>query len=160
MKKEFSIFLSHIRLQKQHSSLMYWSKICKAWVRSQLRWAWNWLNLNVTSSNVLRIIIRWLSARRDVGLTQASLIPKKHSLYRALKHSIRQHKLDLNLSKTKQPLPIIKLSLELQVSYCFRRLVNTELENRPSSHLTKHSSPASGKKLSSSKELAWNLYTV
>ena len=29
-----------------------------------------------------------------------------------------------------------------------------------SSHLTKHSSPARGKKLSSSKELAWNLYTV
>ena len=48
-----------------------------------------------------------LSARRDVGLTQGSLIPKKHSLYRALKHSVRQHKLDLNLSKTKQPLPII-----------------------------------------------------
>ena len=47
------------------------------------------------------------SARRDVGLTQGSLIPKEHSLYRALKHSIRQHKLDLNLSKTKQPLPII-----------------------------------------------------
>ena len=59
------------------------------------------------SSNVLRIIIHWLSARRDVGLTQWSLIPKKHSLYRALKHSIPQHKLDLNLSKTKQPLPII-----------------------------------------------------
>ena len=32
---------------------------------------------------------------------------KEHSLYRALKHSIRQHKIDLNLSKTKQPLPII-----------------------------------------------------
>ena len=80
-------------------------KICKA--RSQLRWAWNWLKLNVTSSNVLRIIIHWLSARRDVGLTQGSLIPKEHSLYRALKHSIHQHKLDLNLSKTKQPLPII-----------------------------------------------------
>ena len=47
------------------------------------------------------------SARRDVRLTQGSLIPKEHSLYRALKHSIRQHKLDLNLSKTKQPLPII-----------------------------------------------------
>ena len=43
---------------------------------------------------------------QDVGLTQGRLIPKKHSLYRALKHSIRQHKLDLNLSKTKQPLPI------------------------------------------------------
>ena len=86
---------------------MYWLKICKAWVRSQLRWAWNWLKLNVTSSNVLRIIIHWLSARRDVGLTQGSLTPKEHSLYRALKHSIRQHKLDLNLSKTKQPLPII-----------------------------------------------------
>ena len=77
-------------------------KICKAWVRSQLRWAWNWLKLNVTSSNVLRIIIHWLSARRDVWLTQGSLIPEEHSLYRALKHSIRQHKLDLNLSKTKQ----------------------------------------------------------
>ena len=86
---------------------MYWLKIWKAWVRRQLRWAWNWLKLYVTSSNVLRIIILWLSARRDVGLTQGSLIPKKHSLYRALKHSIRQHKLDLNLSKTKQPLLII-----------------------------------------------------
>ena len=107
LKKQFSIFLSHIRLQKQHSSLMYWLKICKAWVRSQLRWAWNWLKLKVTSSNVLRIIIHWLSARRDVGLTQGSLTPKEHSLYRALKHSIRRHKLDLNLSKTKQPLPII-----------------------------------------------------
>ena len=122
---------SYIRLQKQYSSLMYWLKICKAWVRSQLRWAWNWLKLNVTSSNVLRIIIHWLSARRDVGLTQGSLIPKEHSLYRALKHSIRQHK-----------------------------LVNTELENRPSSHLTKHSIPARGKNLTWSKELAWNLYTV
>ena len=107
LKKQFSIFLSHIRLQKQHSSLIYWLKICKAWVRSQLRWEWNWLKLKVTSSNVLRIIIHWLSARRDVGLTQGSLTPKEHSLYRALKHSIRQHKHDLNLSKTKQPLPII-----------------------------------------------------
>ena len=35
-----------------------------------------------------------------------------------------------------------------------------ELENWPSSHLTQHSTPARGKKLSSSKELAWNLYTV
>ena len=108
VKKEFSIFLSHIRLIKQHSNLMYSLKICKAWVRSQLRCTWNWLKLNVPSSNVLRIIIHWLSsARRDVGLTQGSLIPEEHSLYRALKHSIRQHKLDLNLSKTKQPLPII-----------------------------------------------------
>ena len=98
MKKEFSIFLSHIRLQKQHSSLMYWLKICKAWVRSQLRCAWNWLKLNHYYS---------LSACRDVGLTQGSLIPQEHGLYRALKHSIRQNKLDLNLSKTKQPLPII-----------------------------------------------------
>ena len=72
LKKQFSIFLSHNRLQKQHSSLMYWLKICKTWVRSQLRWAWNWLKLKVTSSNVLRIIIHWLSARRDVGLTQGS----------------------------------------------------------------------------------------
>ena len=96
-KKQFSILLSHIRLQKQHSSLMYWLKICKAWVRSQLRWAWNWLKLKVTSSNVLRIIIHWLSARRNVGLTQGSLIPKEHSLFRALKHSIRQHKLELEL---------------------------------------------------------------
>ena len=40
-------------------------------------------------------------------LTQGSLIPKEHSLYRALKHSIRQYKLDLKLSKTKQPLTII-----------------------------------------------------
>ena len=125
------LHLSYIRLQNQHSILMYWLKICKAWVRSQLRWAWNWLKLNVTSSNVLRIIMHWLSARRDVGLTQGRLIPKKHSLYRALKHSIRQHK-----------------------------LVNTELENRPSSHLSKHSIPARRKDLSSSKQLAWNLYTI
>ena len=110
---------------------MYWLKMCKAWVRRQLRWAWNWLKLNVTSSNVLRIIIHWLSARRDVGLTQGSLIPKEHSLYRALKHSIRQHKLDLNSSKTKKLPPTCK-----------------------------HSTPAPGRKLSSSKELAWNLYTV
>ena len=96
LKKQVSIFLSHIRLQKQHSSLMYWLKICKAWVRSQLRWEWHWLKLKVTSSNVLRIIIHWLSARRDVGLIQGSLTPKEHSLYRALKHSICQHKLDLN----------------------------------------------------------------
>ena len=107
LKKQFCIFLSHIRLKKQHSNLMYWLKICKAWVRSQLPCAWNWLKLNVPSSNVLRIIIHWLSARRDVWLTQGSLIPEEHSLYRALKHSIRQHKLDLNLTKTKQPLPII-----------------------------------------------------
>ena len=140
---------------------MYWLKISKAWVRSQLHWAWNLLKLNVTSSNVLRIIIHWLSAHRDVGLTQGSLIPEEHSLYRALKHSIRQHKLDLNLSKTKHPLPIITNSqIELQISYGVRQLVNTEHENRPSSHLTKHSSPARRKKLSSSKELAWNLYTV
>ena len=95
-KKQFPIFLSHIRLQKQHSSLMYLLKISKAWVRSQLRWAWNWLKLKITSSNALRIIIHGLSARRDVGLTQGSLTPKELSLYRALKHSIRQHKLDLN----------------------------------------------------------------
>ena len=87
---------SYMRLQKQHSSLMYWLKICKGCVRSQLRWARNWLKLKVTSSNVLKIIIHWLSARRDVGLTQGSLTPKEHSLYRALKHSIHQHKLDLN----------------------------------------------------------------
>ena len=87
------LYFSYIRLQKQHSSLMYWLKICKAWVRSQLCWAWNWLKLNVTSWNVLRIIMHWLSARRDVRLTKGRLIPKKHSLYRALKHSIRQHKL-------------------------------------------------------------------
>ena len=47
-----------------------------------------------------------LSAHRDVGLTQGSLIPEEHSLYRALKHSVCQHTLNLNLSKTKQPLPI------------------------------------------------------
>ena len=51
------LYFSYIRLQKQHSSVMYLLKICKAWVRSQLREAWNWLKLNVTSSNVLRIII-------------------------------------------------------------------------------------------------------
>ena len=85
LKKQFSIFLSCIRLQKQHSSRMYWLKMCTAWVRRQLRWAWNWLKLKVTSSNVLRIIIHWLSACRDVGLTQGSLTTKEHSLYRALK---------------------------------------------------------------------------
>ena len=37
-----------------------------------------------------------LSVRRDVGLTQGSLTPKEHSLFRALKHTIHQHKLDLN----------------------------------------------------------------
>ena len=86
------LHFSCTRLQKQHSSLMYWLKICEAWVRSQLCWAWNCLKLNVTSSNVLRIIMHWLSARRDVRLTKGKLIPKKHSLYRTLKHSIRQHK--------------------------------------------------------------------
>ena len=30
-------------------------------------------------------------------IKHGSLTPKDHSLYRALKHSIRQHKLDLNL---------------------------------------------------------------
>ena len=64
------------------------------------------MELAVTSSNVLKIIIHRLSARRDVELTQGSLIPEEHSLCRALKHSIRRHK-NLNLSKTKQPLPII-----------------------------------------------------
>ena len=98
---------SYMRLQKQHSSLMYWLKICKGWVKSQLRWAWNWLKRNVTSSNVLRIIIHWRSASRSVGLTQRILTPKEHGFHRALKYSIRQHKLDFNLSKSKQPLPIM-----------------------------------------------------
>ena len=110
--------------------------------------------------DVLRIIIHWISARRDVGLTLGRLIPKKHSLYRALKHSIHQHKLDLNLSRTKQPLLIITNS-HLNFRYLgFRQLVNTELENRTSSHLTKHSTPARRKKLRSPKKLTWNLYTV
>ena len=78
-EKKNSLFFFYIRLQKQHNSLMYWLKICKAWVTSQLRWAWNCLKLNVTSSNVLRITIHWLSACKDFGLTQGSLIPKKHS---------------------------------------------------------------------------------
>ena len=147
-KRILFFFLVTFRLKKHHSNLMYWLKICKAWVRSQLCCARNWLKLNVPSSNVLRIITHWLSARRDVGLTQGSLIPEEHSLYRALKHSIRQHKLDLNLSKTKHPLPIITNSkIELQISYGVRQLVNTEHENRPSSHLTKHNSPARGKNL-------------
>ena len=104
------------------------------------------MELAVTSSNVLRIIIHWLSARRDVGLTQGSL--KEHSLYRALKHSIRQHKLDLNLSKTKQPLPIITNShLNFRYLTASTNFVNTELEIRPSSHLTKHSTPARERKL-------------
>ena len=46
------------------------------------------------------------------------------------------------------------VSLELQISYGFRQLVNTELENRPWSHLTQHNTPARGKKRSSSRELA------
>ena len=75
------LYYSYIRLQKLHSSLMHWLKICKAWVRSQLRWAWIWPNFNVMSSNVLRIIIHWLSARGDVGLTQGRLIPKKHTQF-------------------------------------------------------------------------------
>ena len=37
------------------------------------------MEFNVTSSNVLRITIHWLSVRRDVGLTQGSLITKEHS---------------------------------------------------------------------------------
>ena len=41
-------------------------------------------------------IVGITAARRGVGLTQGSLTPKEHSLYRALKHNIRQHKLDLN----------------------------------------------------------------
>ena len=78
------LYFSYTRLQKQHSSLMYWLKIFKALVRSKLHWAWNWLKLNVTSSNVLRIIIHSLSARRDVGLTQGSFkTPKERSLYSA-----------------------------------------------------------------------------
>ena len=40
-------------------------------------------------------------------INRRKFIPKEHNLYRALKHNIRQHKLDLNLSQTKQPLPII-----------------------------------------------------
>ena len=44
--------------------------------------------------------LKIVSVRRDVRLTQGSLIPKEHGLYRALKHIIRRHKLDLNLSKT------------------------------------------------------------
>ena len=43
------------------------------------------------------------------------------------------------------------------MSYGVREVVNTIPENRPSTHLTKHNGPARGKKLSSSKELAWNL---
>ena len=35
-----------------------------------------------------------------INSTQGSLKPKEHGLYRALKHIIRRHKLDLNLSKT------------------------------------------------------------
>ena len=128
------LYFSYIRLQKQHSSLMYWLKICKAWVRSQLRWAWNWLKLNVKSSNVLRIIIHCLSARRDVGLTKGGLIPKKHSLYRALKHSIRQQKLDLNLSKTKQPLPVITNS-HLNFRYL---TVSANLQGHPTTIFSKY----------------------
>ena len=68
-------------------------------------------------------------------------MPKEHSLYGALKHSIRQNKLDLNLTASANN---NKLSLELQISYHgLRQLVNTESENRTSSHLTKHSTPDS-----------------
>ena len=106
------------------------------------------MELAVTSSNVLRIIIHWLSTRRNVGLTQGSFNTKGTWPFQSF--------------KTQHP-PTqtwLELSLQLQISYGFRQLVNTELENRPSSHLTKHSSPARGIKLSSSKDLAWNLYTV
>ena len=89
-----------------------------------------------------------------------SLIPRE-SLYRALKHSVRQQKRDLNFKKDQTASANDnKLSLELQISDSLRQLVNTHLENRPSSHFTKNSSPARGKKLTSSKQLAWNLYTV
>ena len=50
----------------------------------------------------MRIIFHWLPAPSDVGLTRGSLIPEERSLYRALKNSIRQHRLDLNLSKKKK----------------------------------------------------------
>ena len=105
---------------------MYWLKICKAWVRSQLRWEWNCLKLNVTSLNVLRIIIHWLSASRDVRLTQGSLITKENSLYRALKHCICQHKLDLNLSKTKQPL----ITKCLCTAFCNFKFIIKQFERR------------------------------
>ena len=137
VKKDFSSFLTS-GFKNSIAVSCTDHKICKAWVRSQLRGAWNWLKHNVTRSNVMRIIIPWLSARREVGLTQGSLIPKEHSLYRALKHSIRQHKLDLNSSKTTASANSNKTSLKLQISYDFRQFVNTELENRPSLYLTKH----------------------
>ena len=109
VKKEFSIFFFTSCFKNSLNSLMYWLKICKAWVRSQLRWAWNWLKLNVTyefecfeDNHSLTI-----STQARINTKKFIVIPKEHSLYRALKHNILQHKLDLNLIKTKQPLPII-----------------------------------------------------
>ena len=48
-----------------------------------------------------------ISTQARINTKKFMVIPKEHSLYRALKHNILQHKLDLNLSKTKQSLPII-----------------------------------------------------
>ena len=47
MKKEFSTLSIYTGLQKEHNSLIYWLKMCTTWVRSQLPWAWNWLNVFV-----------------------------------------------------------------------------------------------------------------
>ena len=48
-----------------------------------------------------------ISTQARINTKKFIVKPKEHSLYRALKHNMLQHKLDLNLSKTKQPLPII-----------------------------------------------------
>ena len=100
-------------------------------------------------------------AGQDIGLTQGSLIPKEHSPCKALKHSIRQHKLDLILSKTKQPLPITTNS-----HLNFRNLTastNLQTQNLKIEHRHTWLNTALqllGKKLSSSKQLVWNLNNV
>ena len=50
------------------------------------------------------------------------LIPEEHSLYRALEHSIRQHKLNLSLSKTSEcSLKLPKAKLEFgRKSFAFQ----------------------------------------
>ena len=44
------------------------------------------------------------SSPQGCRINTRKLIPEEHSLYRALEQSIRQNKLNLSLSKTKQPL--------------------------------------------------------
>ena len=129
--------------------------------KTQARQIWQWTFFRGSKSikNRYRFCTIWL-----VGLE----IDKdfRQSYWLALQFQVQPNRIftvgvpQASHGKTSASANSNTLSLELQISYCFRQLVNTELENRPSSHFTKHSSPAWGKKLSSSKELARNLYTV